>query len=132
MYETIIQHLPELLSALLASGGVAAIFTIPERKRSKKAEAEREELTNAKMLIEQWAPLLKSIKEENEALRKEVEELRQKVSKQSATIADLKTRQHTMELIAKEHKALRCEITSCPNRQPPLDKGALENIADIK
>lgn len=127
----ILSHIPEIICALLG-GGVVSAFTVPELKRGKRAEVAREELTNAKMLIEEYVPMLKSIKEENEALRKEVEDLRQKVAKQSATIAELRTKQHTMELIAQEDKALRCEITTCVNRKPPFKKENLELLAKTK
>ena len=119
--EAITQYLPELISALLG-GGIVSLFLIPEKKVASR-------LDNAERLIAKYEPLMQRLTEENEQLKKEVKRLNGIINEQEDKIAELKTRMHTMELIGREDKALRCEKIRCKSRRPPIDKKKLEEIA---
>lgn len=118
----ILQYLPELISALLG-GGIVSIFLLPEKKTGAR-------LDNAERLIAKYEPLMQKLEAENQELRSEVKRLNGIIQEQEGTIADLKTRMHTMELIGKENKALRCEVLNCKKRKPSLDTEALNHIAN--
>lgn len=121
MTEILSNWLPELITALIG-GGLVSIFLLPEKKVSSR-------LDNAERLIAKYEPLMARLEEENQQLKAEVKRLNGIINDQEVKIAELKTRMHTMELIGKEDKALRCEVMSCKKRNPAVTKEVLEELA---
>lgn len=122
MFDAILNHLAEIMSAVLG-GGLVALFTIPETKASKRLDA-------AERVLAKYEPLIQKLEKENSDLREEVTKLRETVAVQNATIVELKTRLHTMEIINQEDRALRCDITTCKMRTPAYDKSKLNELTD--
>lgn len=111
----------EIVAALLGGGGIAALFLIPEKKASKR-------LDNAERLIAKYEPIMHRLEEEIADKDKQIKALIKRVNEQDAMITELKTKLHTMQVIADEDRVLRCEIIGCKKRKPAIDKTKLEEL----
>lgn len=79
--ETILQWLPELVTALLG-GGLVALFTVPEKKAAAR-------LDNAERVVAKYEEVMNKYEKRISELEAEVRELRAEADKKDARISEL-------------------------------------------
>ena len=79
--ETILQWLPELVTALLG-GGLVALFTVPEKKAAAR-------LDNAERVVAKYEEVMNKYEKRISELEAEVRELRAEADQKDARISEL-------------------------------------------
>jgi len=89
MMETIIQWLPELITALLG-GGLVAIFTVPEKKAAAR-------LDNAERVVAKYEEVMQRYEKRISELEAEVKELRAESERKDDRISELERQLAVLE-----------------------------------
>jgi len=112
-----------LITALVPTGGIVALFTIREKKTEMMLE-------NASKVIGQWEQFAQKEEERRAELAKDVdkrddtiEELRKEITELSRELDGI----HTQLAVA---TLLRCKTIGCPNRIPPFGEGQEKLLQD--
>lgn len=106
-----------LITALVPTGGIVALFTAREKKTELMLE-------NASKVIGQWEQYAAKEEERRSELQKDLDKRDDTIAELRKEISELSREldyQHTQVAVA---NLLRCKTTGCPNRVPPFGEGA--------
>jgi hypothetical protein len=107
MWETIITAL-----ATCIAGNLAMFFFFPQERKAKNLENEAKQSEEWKKLYEETHEELQSRDTKIDELYAEISRHRDEKAKQAIRITELEVENTKLKL-------LKCEVPSCPNRQPP-------------
>lgn len=111
----------QLISALLGTGGIVALFLIIE----KKAAAQ---LANTEKTNEQWRLIVAQKEHDFLALNQKYESATEKIEKLYDINTDLRTQLDVANTNYAVCQLLRCNVIKCANRLPPF--GTTETTKD--
>ena len=109
----------QLISALLGTGGIVALFLIIE----KKAAAQ---LANTEKVNEQWQLIVAQKERDFLALSQKYEAVTEKFEKLYDINTDLRTQLNTANTNFAVSHLMRCYVTKCIRRVPPF--GSTEEV----
>ena len=112
----------QLISALLGTGGVVALFLIIE----KKAAAQ---LANTEKTNEQWQLIVAQKERDFLALNQKYEAATEKIEKLYDINAELRTQLDAANTNFAVSQLMRCYVTKCVKRVPPF--GSTEKVKEI-
>lgn len=139
---------------LVSGGGITALFTIKQTKRSKELDNVSRILDEHKKLISEYKCLIESLKGEKDAvkleyesykretdakidsLRKESEDYRirqtEKVAAIESNLSIVQNQLSTTHLMYATANAMKCDHIACMRRTPKLDKDYLIKMMGFK
>ncbi|WRQ32949.1 hypothetical protein U5907_10250 [Bacteroidales bacterium MB20-C3-3] len=112
----------QLISALLGTGGIVALFLIIE----KKAAAQ---LANTEKTNEQWQLIVAQKERDFLALNQKYESATEKIEKLYDINTDLRTQLDVANTNYAVCQLMRCNVIKCASRIPPF--GSTENEKDL-
>jgi septal ring factor EnvC (AmiA/AmiB activator) len=107
------QLIIQILSILLGSGGIAALFLVAE----KKAAAQ---IRNTDKIDDKWQRLIEQKEKDYSFLNSRYEEATQKIDKLYEDNSQLRTSLDNINTECAVGRILRCNRIECGNRQPPF------------
>lgn len=113
------EHIIQLITVLLGSGGLIALFLLSE----KKAKAQ---LENIKNLVDQWQGLVSQLQTSIESAKKENVELAELYRIQFEINTKLRKEIDEKNTRIAVLSLLRCKKLKCIEREPPYGSGIIE------
>lgn len=109
----------QIIIALLGVGGLTTIFTVREKKTSLFLE-------NVQKTTEEWSRVATERKAMYDDLKGDYDKLMGKFDEQLKINSSIRHRLDDANTEAAVNKLLKCTLTACVNRKPPLGAGQTE------
>lgn len=106
-----------LIAALIPTGGLTAIVTLRDKKTAAFLE-------NTRTLIDQWQEVADGRKLRMDELKADLDRKEDVIQQQWKEISELRNELDHTRTDKAVAEVMRCEVTSCTDREPPFGKGA--------
>ncbi len=113
----------QLVSVLLGTGGIVALFLITE----KKAAAQ---LANADKINEQWKQIVEQKEKDFTSLNEKYEAACKKIDHLYDDNSNLRTHLDDLNTECAVSKLMRCNSIKCTDRKPPFGAGSSRERAE--
>lgn len=112
----------ELLTLIIGTGGIVALFLITEKKAAAALE-------NVNKSNEEWQMIVAQKEKDLVTLREKYDASTAKIELLYDTSTELRTKLDVANTNFAVCKLMRCDVTQCPNRMPPF--GTTEEVKQI-
>lgn len=105
-----------LLTTLIPTGGIVALFTVKEKKTEMT-------LNNMNKINEQWAAFSAKEEQRRKELKEDIDRKDLKIDSLYSEISKLRNELDTERTERAKAMMMRCHIIKCVTREPPFGEG---------